>query len=107
MPWMTITTRRPRTFVPPEAGWLAAYFRKTAEKFRGIGSDLRRVPTVLDETWDGVSRDRFMLDFEPRPGRMEAVALWLEFAARQIAATEVTVWETVEQQVWAADPVER
>ena len=103
MPWLNITARRPRTFVPPEAGELAARFRKTAEKLRGNGSDLRRVSGAFDGTWQGRSRERFMLDFGSRPGQLESVAQWLEMAAGQLERTEVTVWETEEQVVWVVE----
>jgi uncharacterized protein YukE len=105
MPWQTVTVQRPRTFVPPEAVALAARFRRAAEKLRGNGSELRDVSLGLDESWAGRSHDRFMLDFGPRPGQLKSVAQWLEAAARRLEATEVTVWEPVEQLVWVAGPV--
>jgi uncharacterized protein YukE len=104
MAWQTVVARRARTFVPPEAGALAVRFRTTAEKLRGGGFELRDVSRALGESWEGRSRERFMLDFGPRPGQLESVAQWLEQAARQLEATEVTVWETVEQVVWVPGP---
>src|SRR3989337_3714826 len=103
MPWVTVTTRRPHTFVPPEAGALATRFRKTAEKLRGDGSELQSVSGAFEGTWRGLSHDRFVLDFGPRPGQLDSAAQWLEMAAGQLERTEVTVWGTAEQVVWVAE----
>jgi len=107
MPWVTTTVRRARTFVPPEAGALAARFRKAARQLRGGGSDLRGVSGELGGSWAGGSRERFMLDFGSRPGQLESVAQWLEMAAGQLERTEVTVWETEGQVVWVAETAGR
>ncbi len=107
MPWMTMSARRPHTFVPPEAGELAARFRKTAERLRGAGSDLRSVSSAFEGTWQGRSHERFVLDFGHRPGQMESAAEWLEMAARELERTEVTVWETEEQELWVPETAGR
>ena len=103
MPWVTTIIRRARTFVPPEAGALAARFRKAARQLREGGSDLRGVSGELGGSWVGRSRERFMLDFGSRPGQLESAAEWAEVVARQLERTEVTVWETEEQKVWVPE----
>jgi uncharacterized protein YukE len=100
MPWETISVRVAHTFVPPEAIALASRFRKVAGEFHGDSGDLRSIWDSLDQTWDGVSNDRFRLEFGPRPGQLEAIAEWLEAAAGDLEGTEVTVWETEERLVW-------
>ncbi len=107
MPWMTVIARRPRTFVPPEAVALGDHFRKAAKQLRAGGSDFRGVSTELAGSWAGLSRERFMLDFGSRPGRLESAAEWAETMAGQLERIEVTVWETEENQVWVPETAGR
>jgi hypothetical protein len=48
-----------------------------------------------------------MLDFGSRPGQLESAAEWAEVVARQLERTEVTVWETVEQEMWVPETAGR
>ena len=48
-----------------------------------------------------------MLDFGSRSGQLESAAEWAEVVARQLERTEVTVWETEEQQVWVSETAAR
>jgi uncharacterized protein YukE len=64
---------------------------------------LRSLSGALDGTWDGNASDRFLAEFTPVSGDVEALAERLEAHASQVESITVTEWETVVERVWQAD----
>lgn len=93
---MTVKTIRiKKTFVPPEAYGIAAQFQAQANRVRDLASQLRKVKSTLDATWEGNSKNRFSSGYEPEVSKMDNFADWLEDKANQIERITVTVWEEV------------
>lgn len=106
MAWTTVTKRRAVTFVPPEAGGIAASLRSASAKVRDLSTNSRSTGSLLDTSWEGHSKDRFIDTFQSEPGNLDSYSSWLESAANQIESITVTKWETYEETVWEHDPVQ-
>lgn len=107
MPWETRTKKVKRSFIPEEATRLASRFRTAAEQVREISVQSVSIRDQLDETWEGKSADKFIEDHEQLLQLLTRFASSLEEAANRIGTKEVTIWETVEEQVWVPGPREQ
>lgn len=88
--------RVPKTFVPREARAIANDFRRNAAEVRRLASQLSQLGSSLNATWEGKSKNTFMGEFSPEPGRLHSYANYLDECARKIERMTVTVWEEKE-----------
>lgn len=102
MPYIPESVTVKRTFVPPEAGRIAARWRGIAKEIREIALNLRSIGDSLNTTWEGTSQERFMAEYSSLPGNVEGCADLLDSLASQVASTTVT--EEVEVTRWVWDP---
>ena len=105
MPYIEIPVRRSRTFVPPEAHEIAARWRALAAEIRKTSESLQAIGASLAATWEGVSKQRFMGEFESVPGNVASCADLLESLASQVESITVTEWEIVMERVWKSEDV--
>ena len=92
----TMRIRVPKTIVPGEAREIAGRFRQAANEARSLSSQLQGVGGHLDATWEGVSKNRFMDEFNPAPGNLLDYANYLEQCASKIERMTVIIWEEKE-----------
>jgi uncharacterized protein YukE len=107
MPWETRSRKVKRSFVPSESIRLASRFRTAAEQVREISAQSVSIRDKLDDTWEGKSADTFIEDHEQLLQLLARFASSLEEAANRFSTKEVTIWETVEEQVWVPGPREQ
>lgn len=81
----------PVTIVPPEAHAIAESFRKEANRVRELASQSRKIKGTLDGSWQGISKNKFSIDFDPKISQLDNYANSLEEKARQIENIHVTV----------------
>ena len=105
MPYIEISVRRSRTFVPAEAYAIAARWRGLAKEIREIARGLRSLGASLKATWEGNAEQRFMAEFDAVPGNVTGCAELLESLASQVESITVTEWETVMERVWRPEDV--
>ena len=107
MPWETRTRKVKRSSVPHEATRLASRFQTAAEQVREISAQSVSIRDKLDDTWEGKSADTFIEDHDQLLQLLARFVNSLEEAANRIGVKEVTIWETVEEQVWVQGPREQ
>ena len=105
MPYIDISVRRSRTFVPAEAQAIAARWRGLAKEIREITRRLQSLGASLSATWEGNSERRFMTEFDSVPGKVAGCAELLESLASRVESITVTEWETVVERVWRPEDV--
>jgi uncharacterized protein YukE len=103
MPWETIEVERSRTFIPPEATYLANQFRSAAEKATELADQCDQTQYTLDETWEGKSQQVFFEERREQSNLLRRFAVELTMAANRIGSIEVTVWETVQKRIWVPE----
>jgi uncharacterized protein YukE len=107
MPWETRTRKVKRSFIPEEATRLASRYQTAAEQVREISAQSISIRDQLDETWEGKSANKFIEDHAQLLHLLSRFANFLEEAAHRIGTKEVTIWETVQEQVWVPGPREQ
>lgn len=105
MPYIEISVRRSRTFVPAEAQAIAARWRGLAKEIREIARRLQSLGASLSATWEGNSERRFMAECDRVPGDVAGCAELLESLASRVESITVTEWETVVERVWRPEDV--
>ena len=90
-----ICVRVKHWFIPDEASTIASQFRSQARVIREQATALRKTKTTLDTSWEGNSKNKFMYEFDPMPGKLDSYSTWLENAATKIETTQAMVyrWE--------------
>ena len=83
-----IRVRVEHWFIPNEAHSIAAQFRTQAGAIRDQANTVGKAKNTLDASWEGNSKNKFMLLFDPMPGNLGSYASWLEQAANQIENTQ-------------------
>lgn len=86
--------RYSENIVPPEAHAIAASFRREAQRVRELVTQNRSIKGTLDNTWEGISKNKFSGDYDPQIGQLDNYANVLEAKARQIENIHVTIWKT-------------
>jgi uncharacterized protein YukE len=92
----THRVRQSHSITPPEAGQIAAALRQYAREIRTYSGSLKASKTLLENSWEGRSREQFLEMFSVEPGKLENLAAMLEEKASEISRLTVTVWEWVE-----------
>ena len=102
MPYIRIPVQRKHTFLPSEAGEIGGAWRSLAGQVRTVGSVLHGLGGQLDVSWEGNSKQAFMVDYGPVLGTTESSVDLLESLAGEVARICVTEWETEWEEVWSA-----
>jgi len=103
MPFQTVFVRKARHFVPSEASVAAGELRCIALDSQRVATRLRGIVSLLESSWEGNSRVRFLDAFDWHPPAAESSAAWFEAQAGHVGSITVTVWETEPQTVWTPD----
>lgn len=91
-----VLVRRARQITPPEALEIAASVAAAGRRVCDEAPELRTIRSLLEQTWSGQAKERFLRDSERFPTDTEALAGLIEGDhARRIAAITVTIWEAV------------
>ena len=86
-------------FVPNEAHTIAGQFRAQAGAIRDQANALGKAKGTLNDSWEGIAKNKFMVLFDPMPGNLGSYASWLEQAANKIENTKAMEyrWEWREE----------
>lgn len=94
MTWARVPVRRAKIIVPEEAGVIAGRLRQISEQGEALAVELGRLQDRLNAMWEGTAKERFMGDFQVRPGMANSEADFVSKQADRIASMKVTIWET-------------
>ncbi|MFV2044352.1 MAG: hypothetical protein ACC700_14110 [Anaerolineales bacterium] len=102
MTWMHTPFRRAKVIVPEQAITIADHLHQISEQGQALAVELRRLQVQLNDMWEGKAKERFMGDFDGRPGTADSEADFISAQANRIASMKVTIWETISE--WTQVP---
>ena len=94
MPWVRVPIRKPKIIIPAEAGAIAGQLRQISEQGEALAIELNRLQDQLNAMWEGSAKERFMDEFQVRPGMAHGEVDFVSDQANRIASMKVTIWET-------------
>ena len=100
MPFVQIPVRRPKEIVPLEAELIAAQLYGLRERGEALAAELASIQTRLDHNWNGLAKQRFLVEFDAQPGASAGDAALLGEKADRIARLQVTIWQTVLETIY-------
>ena len=97
MPEELVLVTRTKEEKPEGAVEDADAFREVARRCREYRHQLRRLQSILENVWQGQSKERFFYEygFTVTPIEMFKLVEWLEARAKQIDERRVTIEYTV------------